>query len=324
MNTEVLFSVIIPCYNVEDYLEDCVNSVICQTYRNFEIILVDDGSTDSTPQLCDKMAGLDNRISVYHKENGGLSDARNYGMQHAKGDYFVFVDSDDFISNTAFHDFAGIIGKSHPQVLLTRLTEYYGEGDIVEQDLNMKEFFLKSVSENNVLVWETRYAKATWPAPRKIVAKEFVQKYKLQFLKGFLHEDLHWSTVLLIYATKYDVYTENWYWHRMKRRGSITNTISEKRILDVVKMADMLISSSDLNGCTVVKRKLITSRIMRSVYPILRLYKYLSDAQKEQVIRCCQEHITVFRLAPCWKYKLFSVTAKAAGFGVALELLTKL
>ena len=324
MNTEVLFSVIIPCYNVEDYLEDCVNSVIRQTYRNFEIILVDDGSTDSTPQLCDKMSGMDDRISVYHKENGGLSDARNYGMQHAKGDYLVFVDSDDFISNTAFRDFARIVEKSRPQVLLTRLTEYYGKGDIVELDLKMKEFFSKSVSANNVLVWETRYTKTTWPAQRKIVSKEFVQKYKLRFLKGFLHEDLHWSTMLLIHATRFDVYTENWYWHRMKRRGSITNTISEKRILDVVKMADMLISNSDLNSCAAVKRNLITDRIMRSVYPILRFYKNLTKTQKEQVIRCCQEHSTVFRLAPCWKYKLFSATAKAAGFSVALELLAKL
>ena len=80
-------SVIVPVYNVEQYLEKCVNSIINQTYKNLEIILVDDGATDSSGELCDKLAAIDNRIKVYHKENGGLSDARNYGVERATGDY---------------------------------------------------------------------------------------------------------------------------------------------------------------------------------------------------------------------------------------------
>ena len=94
---EKLISVIVPVYNVEEYVEKCVLSIINQTYKNLEIILVDDGSTDNSGKICDEIAIKDNRIKVIHKKNGGLSDARNVGIDIAKGDYLGFVDSDDYI-----------------------------------------------------------------------------------------------------------------------------------------------------------------------------------------------------------------------------------
>lgn len=93
-----LISIIIPVYNIEDYVSECIESVIAQTYNNIEIILVDDGSTDSSRKICDKYAKKDNRIIVVHKENGGLSDARNVGINTAKGSYLGFVDGDDLVA----------------------------------------------------------------------------------------------------------------------------------------------------------------------------------------------------------------------------------
>ena len=92
-----LVSVIVPVYNILDCLERCVASLLAQTYQKIEILLVDDGSTDGTGDLCDQLAGKDNRIRVFHKENGGSSSARNYGIRQAKGEYLGFVDSDDFV-----------------------------------------------------------------------------------------------------------------------------------------------------------------------------------------------------------------------------------
>ena len=94
-----LISVVVPVYNVEDYLNRCVDSIVNQTYKNLEIILVDDGSTDSSGKICDDCAKDDERIKVIHKENGGLSDARNAGIDIASGKYITFVDSDDVISH---------------------------------------------------------------------------------------------------------------------------------------------------------------------------------------------------------------------------------
>ena len=97
MNSNPKISVIVPVYKVEKYLDKCVESIVNQTYKNLEIILVDDGSPDNCPAMCDEWAEKDERIRVIHKENGGLADARNAGMDIATGDYIGFVDSDDWI-----------------------------------------------------------------------------------------------------------------------------------------------------------------------------------------------------------------------------------
>lgn len=99
-----LVSIIVPVYNVEKYLEKCVESLIQQTYKYIEIILVDDGSSDSSGKICDSLSKKDDRIISLHKKNGGLSDARNYGIKHAKGNYLVFVDSDDWIENDTIEE----------------------------------------------------------------------------------------------------------------------------------------------------------------------------------------------------------------------------
>ena len=94
---EELISIIVPVYKVEKYLDKCINSIVSQTYKNLEVILVDDGSPDSCGKMCDEWTKKDTRIKVIHKENGGLSDARNFGLDCAKGKYIQFVDSDDYI-----------------------------------------------------------------------------------------------------------------------------------------------------------------------------------------------------------------------------------
>ncbi len=97
-----LISIIIPVYNVERYLRECIDSIIAQTYKNLEIILVDDGSSDKSGEICDEYSKKDSRIKVIHKKNGGLSDARNVALDIAKGDYIGFIDSDDYIEKDMF------------------------------------------------------------------------------------------------------------------------------------------------------------------------------------------------------------------------------
>ena len=114
------FSIIVPVYNVEKYLNQCVDSIMNQTYKDIEIILVDDGSPDNCPKMCDEYKEKDSRIKVIHKPNGGLSDARNEGLKVVSGDYIAFIDSDDWIELDAFENFFGAIEKfNHPDVLIT-------------------------------------------------------------------------------------------------------------------------------------------------------------------------------------------------------------
>lgn len=107
-----LVSVIVPIYNVERYLNRCINSIINQSYQNLEIILVDDGSPDNCPQICDEWKKRDRRIKVFHKRNGGLSDARNCGLEQATGEYIAFVDSDDYIGKTMYETMITAIEKT--------------------------------------------------------------------------------------------------------------------------------------------------------------------------------------------------------------------
>lgn len=114
---EPLISVIIPVYNVKDFLEKCVRSVVFQTYKNLEIILVDDGSTDGSGPLCDELASKYSRIVALHKENGGLSSARNYGMDAMHGDFFFFLDSDDYIMAKTIETLYNAIGLLHVDIV---------------------------------------------------------------------------------------------------------------------------------------------------------------------------------------------------------------
>lgn len=108
----IKFSIIVPVYNVERYLSRCIESLINQTYSNIEILLIDDGSSDQSPEICDEYSKKYGNIVVYHKKNGGLSDARNYGLERASGEYILFVDSDDYINKDSCQSFYSYL-KEH-------------------------------------------------------------------------------------------------------------------------------------------------------------------------------------------------------------------
>ncbi|MCM1286170.1 MAG: glycosyltransferase [Acetobacter sp.] len=129
-----IISIIVPVYNVEKYLDKCIESIVNQTYRNLEIILVDDGSSDDCPAICDKWAEKDDRIKVIHKKNGGVSSARNAGLEAASGDYIGFIDSDDFIKENMYEELIGLTLKHSCDVSVCNFFSnkdnvlYYAEG----------------------------------------------------------------------------------------------------------------------------------------------------------------------------------------------------
>lgn len=125
-----MYSVIVPVYKVENYLSKCIESILAQTYSDFELILVDDGSPDKCPSICDKYEKKDNRVKVVHKKNGGLISARKAGLKIAKGEYICFVDGDDFISNDMLETFEQELDKTKVDVICTGYSEYYNKHNI--------------------------------------------------------------------------------------------------------------------------------------------------------------------------------------------------
>ncbi len=126
----MLISVIVPVYNIEQYLQRCVESIRLQTYEKLEILLVDDGSTDGSNRICDALALRDKRIRVFHKENGGVSSARNLGIEQASGEYICFVDGDDWLDEDYFEKAVRVLKKEHPKLLINNYVKDDGEGHI--------------------------------------------------------------------------------------------------------------------------------------------------------------------------------------------------
>lgn len=230
MNQE-LISVIVPVYNVEQYLEKCVHSILNQTYKKLEIILVNDGATDESGKLCDALAELDERIVVYHKQNGGLSDARNYGVERATGAYIGFVDSDDYIDSEMYEELYAAIKKENADVAECNLkiiyphnVEYYTQSKYYE--VCTKEEYLEEYLKLEKLfgsVW-TKLIKAE-------VAK------KLLFPKGKLYEDTYYTYDLIQIADKYVIFDKPYYNYLM-RGNSITNSKFNPRMLDLVEIVN--------------------------------------------------------------------------------------
>ena len=139
-----LVSIVVPVYNVEKYLERCVDSLINQTYKNIEIILVDDGATDNSGELCDKLLFKDSRIKVFHKLNGGLSDARNYGINQATGEYLLFVDSDDWVENEIVEKLYNSIEQNSADISVC------GFNDLVDDTITNKRGPVENKTLNSI------------------------------------------------------------------------------------------------------------------------------------------------------------------------------
>lgn len=226
--TQPLISVIVPCYNVEKYLDQCVQSIVDQTYTNLEIILVDDGSPDRVPEMCDEWAKKDSRIVVVHKSNGGLSDARNAGLDICTGEYIAFVDSDDFIDNIMYEKLYELHLKTKADVVACLARLYYEKDD--KYDMNHRTFLFKESYNSDTYLRELvrrRVGCASWD---KLYTKEFVGNSR--FIKGRNNEDLIWLYGRF-YTGNYNVaYTLDYYYNYRKSEGSITTSKANPHTFD--------------------------------------------------------------------------------------------
>lgn len=229
--TKELISVIVPVYNVEKYLKKCVDSIVNQTYKNLEIILVDDGATDNSGKICDELVELDNRIKVYHKKNGGLSDARNYGVERATGDYIGFVDSDDYIDAEMYEKLYEAIKKENVDVAECNLKIVYPEKTDLFTDQKYYQICNKQEYLEEYLKIEKIFGSACVRLTKVDIAK------KLKFPVGKLYEDTYYAYDLIGIVDKY-VIVDNPYYNYLMRENSITNAKFNPRIFDLIEIVE--------------------------------------------------------------------------------------
>lgn len=220
-----LVTIIIPVYNVEEYLEQCIESVCAQTYKNLEIILVDDGSTDKSAQICDRYALDDKRIKVIHQKNKGLSAARNKGLENAAGKYISFIDSDDAVALNYIETLYILIKKSGAQISACAYTR-----DISR--LNTLAFPDFNISSKKLLKkWHGKYKKIETVVWNKLydrmIFKQTGPKNEFfdnkVFPEGFLHEDIYTSHLFIDNAEEIAVTGQRLYYYRT-RNESISKT----------------------------------------------------------------------------------------------------
>ena len=226
-----LISVIIPVYNVCDYLEKCIESVCGQRYNNLEIILVDDGSTDGSGELCDKFACKDERIVVIHQENGGLSHARYTGLKSAKGKYITFLDSDDYIHENTYMVMQKMIENKNADVAIAGFKRVYDSNGCPEDGSGATVCVSGKEAARNIykqgeeglislVAWNKLYRK-------NAISQEFC------FPVGRIHED-EYTTYRLLYSLKKVVYIDNNFYYYRQRGDSIMHTSFSLARLDAL------------------------------------------------------------------------------------------
>lgn len=235
----MLISIIIPVYKVEEYIDKCIKSILNQTYSNIEVILIDDGSPDNCPQICDNYALKDERIKVIHKINGGLSDARNAGLHFANGEYVLFVDSDDYVEIDACEQFINCLNNENPDIITGSAIQIKYGNKIIKMNykknctnkiISGEEYLLMRMQDEilNMAVWLNLYR------------RQFLINNNLFFVKGRLHEDEQWTPRVLLKAKKVKE-TNICFYNYMIRNDSITQVKDKtKNAIDQIQTVNEL------------------------------------------------------------------------------------
>lgn len=257
-------SVIIPVYNTEKYLKQCVDSVQNQDYKNLEIILIDDGSQDTSPEICDNYAKSDGRIRVIHQENGGLSNARNVGIEHCTGDYILFLDSDDYWDNRFFVDKLVAMVQAKPvEILNFRYKKFLEEEEKFVSCLNSfheisdteKEQVLEKMIDQGLYISS---------ACNKMLSASFLKSNQLLFRKGITSEDIDWCARIMIQCKTIGYINEDAYVYR-QRSSSISHSLTYKNIFDL---------SNNIKECVKLGRTIPKSTKFYDLYHNFVAYQY--------------------------------------------------
>lgn len=274
-------SVVIPVYNVEKYLEECVNSIITQTYPNFEVILVDDGSKDGSPAICDQFAQSDSRIKVIHKVNGGLSDARNVGTAQAKGEYIVYLDSDDYICDVDFLQKINLKANAGYDVICYKFKKYFEDKDEFAEctfscpDIEKYESTEQRVTE---MVKRDAFYCSAWS---KAIRTDILRRNEITFEKGLLGEDQEWYYHVLS-KIKTITYIDEAVLVYRQRANSITSSWKMKNLTDCIYVVKKWYEQIPREQITDDYKTALLNSVAKLYCNLLIAYSRFDDANKKK------------------------------------------
>lgn len=231
------FSIIVPVYRVEQYLHQCIESVLAQTFKDYELILIDDGSPDNSPQICDEYEAEHAQIRVFHQKNRGLSAARNKGMTLAEGKYIMFLDSDDFWDDIdALDHLYKNLYDSKVDILIMNSKKFYQNTN--KYSVEKHHYDIEKNYGMRQLLQRNLYVACAWD---KIIKREFLRGNKLKFVEDQLSEDVEWCAKLLLCDPQVDYINESFYCYRQQNSLSITSNVGIRNLQNI---ADVIIKYS--------------------------------------------------------------------------------
>lgn len=233
MHNKYNISIVVPVYNVANFLDECIKTILDQSYDDFELILVDDGSTDESGSICDYYSKLDERVKVIHQKNGGLSDARNTGINISNGQFITFIDSDDYVAKDYIEKLYFSIIENNADICMCdfkKVSENSKLNDIKNSNSGILKPLLFDKNRTIEEVYYDRYHGIDFVSWAKIYKIELFKSNNISFPKGKLHEDA-FTTYKLIYLSKRICYIDApLYFYRIRKGSIMTNEFSIKRL----------------------------------------------------------------------------------------------
>lgn len=229
-----MISIIIPIYNAELYLHRSIDSILSQTYTDIEVLLVDDGSTDRSGELCDEYANKDSRVRVFHKINEGVSSARNVGLDNAKGQWITFVDADDWIDKNMYQELYNTAVSTQADIVLCSFYEYHGLG---------KTFLIEAIStESDKIEILRNYILSFTALWNMLVHRTLYDTYKLRIPKHITNCEDFWLTVRLFYYAKQisSLHIPLYYYNRENVNSILNNPNEERRNSEYLSYIDTI------------------------------------------------------------------------------------
>lgn len=292
-NSDIKVSIIVPVYNVELYLEKCLLSLIHQTLQEIEIIVVNDGSKDDSQKIIEKFQQeYPSKIFGFNKENGGLSDARNFGIDQAKGQYFGFVDSDDYVSETMFEEMYNLAEKHSAEMSICNLQKVDENGNITQKLTQLSNLPAKIVLENNLSV----FSDISYFACNKLFRRELFQNKR--FKKGIHFEDIELIPQLLLLC-KTLVFTPNYHYQYLERQDSISKSHTTKG-LDILRAVETVSEKFNQSPFAYQTKALKGFQILEGVYTFLAYLAFVKDAEDFDKM---SEELDTFRKTNALKIK---------------------
>ena len=280
MENKGLVSVIIPVYNVEQYLEECIKSVLAQTYENWEMILVDDGSTDCSGNICDEYQKKDERIQVVHQQGGGASVARNTGVSKANGEYIYFLDSDDWILPETLEELMTCAKKEQAQIVYFDANSFYDHDSNakIEQRYIRKHSYETSAGYE-VLEQHLKNKEYHCSVPLMLLDREWLRKTEITFIPHIIYEDMIFTYEILCKADCVAQVKKALYQRRYRKNSvmttkkSLKNFTSACRVYEEVKMFSMEEGS--------LEKKAATDYIVRCAFNALNIYRSIEKNEQK-------------------------------------------